>query len=319
MPRSLQDDSAQKHSIVIISDARLGMQSRPRGKLCAFIKSLDCETLVFNGDIIDGLRINGRAKKKSFQCDLAVMEALKAKIAQGMKVIYIPGKHHANVRKKNLYGKTILGITFAKDYVHTAPNGKSFFISQGYQRLLNSFTEAALEKETNTQLTKAFKGNVSGKKLTVGQFLQDLKLIEKTLVENLSEECEFEEAALARARRGGYDGIICGQAHMPALNTSSDGIIYANAGDWIRHCSALAMKSDGTWQILRCEYDHSTTRERGSNQLRRREKKKTDTEKQSQSHDPAAPDMAAIEQSVWSRKNFSGTYSGGSIYSGFEG
>jgi UDP-2,3-diacylglucosamine pyrophosphatase LpxH len=311
MSPSLQDDSAPKHSIVIISDARLGMQSRPNGKLDTFIKNLDCETLVFNGDIIDGLSIAGCSRKKPSAYDLAVMKALAAQIAQGLKVFYIPGKQHTAVRKKNLYGKTILGITFAEYYVHTTPEGKSFFISQGYQRLLNIFTDATQEKETSIQLTKAFKENISGKKLTVNQFLKDLKLIEKTLAATPPAECEFEEAALARARRGGYDGVICGQTHIPALSTSSDGIIYANAGDWIRHCSALAMNASGAWEILRHEDNPAIKRERG--QQGRREKKKTDTEKQSQSHDPMAQDMAAIEQSVWLRKNFS------SLYNGYDG
>lgn len=323
MPRLLKDDSARRlpsartHSIVIISDARLGMQSRPRGKLCAFIKSLDCETLVFNGDLIDGLRIDGRAKKKFLHCDRAVMEALNEKIAQGVKIVYIPGKKRATVRKKNLYGKTILGITFAEHYVHTTPEGKSFFISQGYQRLLNVFADVTPKKEADIQLTKAFSENISGKKITVSQFLKDLKLAEKTAAATPEEECEFEEAALARARRGGYDGIICGQAHAPALSMSDDGIIYANAGDWIRHCSALALTADGEWEILNHEDNHVSTRERGRDRMQRRERKKSET--QLQSLDPTAQEVGTNVGGVWMNKSSSGTYSGTSIYSRFEG
>jgi len=340
MDKSLQDDSPRKHSIVIISDTHLGQKNRPNGNLDTFLKNLDCETLVLNGDIIDGLRLAGRSKKRLSAYDLNIMDALNEKIAQGMKVVYVPGNHDEALRTMDLYGKTIMGITFAEYYVHKTPEGKSFFISHGDQfdeplqhttnvssrlfkigdffydsaaqadRLINAFTRATLKKEFDfygfvrndvyrriLQLTKVFTVKSSGKTLMLERSLRNLKQAGKILETPPIAEEDFKESAVARARKGGYDGIVCGHTHQPELSKSSDGIIYANSGDWVRHFSALAMNSTGEWEIIR---------------QKQKEKKSVEAKKDSHTHphSAATKDMSKTVNDVWPRKKYSSIYSG---------
>jgi len=345
MDKSLQDNSAHKNSIVVISDTHLGMKNRTGGRLDQFLKNLDTETLVLNGDIIDGLRISGCSKKRLTADDLNIMDALNEQIAKGTKVVYIPGNHDEALRKMDLYGKTILGITFAEYYVHKTPEGKSFFISHGDQfdeplqhttnvssrlfkigdffydsaaqadKLINKITQATLKKQfdfygfvrndayrTIIQLTKVFNAESSDEKLTLKQALRNLKHVTKNLKIPSAAEQNFRDAAMARARRAGYAGVVCGHTHEPELSKSRDGIIYANSGDWIRHFSALAMDKRGEWDILR-------QKDEEPQKFKKRKSGKADKD----SHSGATLEMVDAIDDIWPRKKFS------SIYSGYEG
>ena len=54
----------------------------------------------------------------------------------------------------------------------------------------------------------------------------------------------FEQAAANEARRGGYDGVVCGHIHRAALR-DIDGIQYCNDGDWVESCTALVEDRNG--------------------------------------------------------------------------
>jgi len=60
----------------------------------------------------------------------------------------------------------------------------------------------------------------------------------------------FARRWLRRARREGYDGVLCGHIHIPELRRLGRHI-YANCGDWVESCSALAERPDGRLEILR--------------------------------------------------------------------
>lgn len=52
------------------------------------------------------------------------------------------------------------------------------------------------------------------------------------------------------AQRRGFDGVICGHIHRPAIRQIA-GVLYANDGDWVEHRTALAESADGRLQLLR--------------------------------------------------------------------
>lgn len=59
----------------------------------------------------------------------------------------------------------------------------------------------------------------------------------------------FMQAGMDDARRRGLDGIVCGHIHRAAL-LQSDGVVYANDGDWVESLSALVEEPDGTLLLL---------------------------------------------------------------------
>lgn len=59
----------------------------------------------------------------------------------------------------------------------------------------------------------------------------------------------YQNEAMEEARRRGYDGVICGHIHYPAL-LEKNGICYANTGDWIENCTALVEDHQGQMRLL---------------------------------------------------------------------
>ena len=51
------------------------------------------------------------------------------------------------------------------------------------------------------------------------------------------------------AARRGMAGVICGHIHKAALRPVGS-VLYANTGDWVESCSALAEREDGTLTLL---------------------------------------------------------------------
>jgi UDP-2,3-diacylglucosamine pyrophosphatase LpxH len=73
---------------------------------------------------------------------------------------------------------------------------------------------------------------------------------------------DFEETAANVALHEGYQYVVCGHIHQPALKHLTHGngtICYMNSGDWIEHMSALEY-ANGAWRL----YVHEEQRERPS-------------------------------------------------------
>ncbi|MEF3194112.1 MAG: hypothetical protein K6346_07850, partial [Halothiobacillaceae bacterium] len=66
---------------------------------------------------------------------------------------------------------------------------------------------------------------------------------------------QYEAAAHAHAREHGFDGIISGHIHHPALR-EQDGVTYANCGDWVENCTALVEDASGQMHLLHWARDH---------------------------------------------------------------
>jgi UDP-2,3-diacylglucosamine pyrophosphatase LpxH len=60
----------------------------------------------------------------------------------------------------------------------------------------------------------------------------------------------FERAVAAEAKLRGFDGVVCGHIHHADLK-HIDGVLYANDGDWVESCTAMAEDAQGRLSILR--------------------------------------------------------------------
>ncbi|MFW5847778.1 MAG: metallophosphoesterase, partial [bacterium] len=78
------------YPIVILSDIHLGSSDSHPKKVMEFLKSINFDTLILNGDIIDGWKLKrGRNLRKS------EVELLKyfLKISKKKEIIYLRGNH----------------------------------------------------------------------------------------------------------------------------------------------------------------------------------------------------------------------------------
>jgi UDP-2,3-diacylglucosamine pyrophosphatase LpxH len=60
---------------------------------------------------------------------------------------------------------------------------------------------------------------------------------------------EYEQVLTAEARRGGFDGIVCGHIHKAELSRI-DGLDYVNCGDWVESCTAVIEHPDGRLELI---------------------------------------------------------------------
>jgi len=84
---------------------------------------------------------------------------------------------------------------------------------------------------------------------------------------------EYETVLTLNARRGGYDGVICGHIHHAALR-DVDGIHYVNTGDWVESCTAIIEDDAGELRLV--DWEARISREKAVSKRKERRRQKED-------------------------------------------
>jgi len=210
---------------------------------------VNCNTLIMNGDIIDGwhLQKGGKGKWKKEHTDFFKV-IMKMMENHNTHIIYVRGNHDDFI--DHLAPLTFANLSIVNEYVHEK-NGKSYYVVHG--DVFDSITSKMVWLAKLGDIGYTFLlwvnriYNIYRAKKGLGYFSlsQSIKQKVKSAVSYIS-DYEKELVALARARHA--DGIICGHIHQPA-NTHIDGIHYLNSGDWVETMSALLEHEDGTWEV----------------------------------------------------------------------
>lgn len=234
---------------IVISDVHLGTEHSKTTQLTDFLSSVNCNTLIMNGDIIDGwhLQKGGKGKWKKEHTDFFKV-IMKMMENHNTQIIYVRGNHDDFI--DHLAPLSFGNLSIVNDYVHEK-NGKLYYVIHG--DIFDSVTSKMvwLAKLGDIGYTfllwvnRLYNIYRAKKGLEYFSLSQKIKQKVKSAVSYVS-DYEKELVALARARHA--DGIICGHIHQPA-NTHIDGIHYLNSGDWVETMSALLEHEDGTWEV----------------------------------------------------------------------
>ena len=240
---------------IVISDVHLGTEHSKTIELTDFLRTVNCGTLIMNGDIIDGwhLQKGGKDKWKKEHTDFFKV-IMKMMENHNTHIIYIRGNHDDFL--DHLAPLTFSNLSIMKDYMHVK-NGKRYYVVHG--DVFDSITSkmAWLAKLGDIGYTfllyvnRIYNLYRAKKGLEYYSLSQRIKQKVKSAVSYIS-NYENELVALARSRNA--DGIICGHIHQPA-NSTIDGLHYLNSGDWVETMSALLEHEDGTWEV----YMHGKT------------------------------------------------------------
>jgi len=240
---------------IVISDVHLGTEHSKTIELTDFLRTVNCGTLIMNGDIIDGwhLQKGGKDKWKKEHTDFFKV-IMKMMENHNTHIIYIRGNHDDFL--DHLAPLSFSNLSIMKDYMHVK-NGKRYYVVHG--DVFDSITSkmAWLAKLGDIGYTfllyinRIYNLYRAKKGLEYYSLSQRIKQKVKSAVSYIS-NYENELVALARSRNA--DGIICGHIHQPA-NSTIDGIHYLNSGDWVETMSALLEHEDGTWEV----YMHGKT------------------------------------------------------------
>lgn len=238
-----------EYRTVFISDTHLGLRTAKSEYLLDFLRHIECDTLYLVGDIVDGWKLrSGNWHWPASNNDIVRLVTRKA--AQGTRVVYIPGNHDEALREH--LDVDIAGITVTGDAIHETADGRRFLVLHGDEFdgvVMNNQWLAHLGSwayDVLLWLNRWF--NVVRRKLGFGYWSLSAYL-KNQVKEAVKYIGNFEEAVVHSARERNVQGVICGHIHH-AVISDFDGLIYANCGDWVESCTALAEDTEGQLHLI---------------------------------------------------------------------
>jgi UDP-2,3-diacylglucosamine pyrophosphatase LpxH len=238
--------------VCILSDLHLGTFGCHAEEISDYLRSINPEILVLNGDIIDIWQF-----KKSYfppQHMQVIRDILKLN-TQGTQIYYITGNHDEALRR---YSGTQLGNIRLDDKLILELDGKKVWIfhgdvfdatTKGSARLLAQLGGKGydlliwLNHNINTVLTL-----LGREKMSLS------KRVKESVKKAVSWINNFEQTAAELAIEEGYDVVVCGHIHQPqhrTIKTEKGEVTYLNSGDWIENLTSLEY-NNGNWSI----YEH---------------------------------------------------------------
>lgn len=229
---------------LFLSDVHLGCKDCQAGYLLNFLQNCHADTIYLLGDIVDVWAMRRQVHWTAEQNQL--LRCLLDKAEQGSKVVYIPGNHDESMR---LYaGKQFGNIKIVLRASHVTAQGKKLLLLHGDE----------FDKEVNFGRMHAWLGDTLYdfllflnrwynrlRRFGGGRYFSLAAYIKSKVPGAQKAIARYRQAAVNMAKRGGYDGVVCGHIHHPEISLQ-DGIIYCNDGDWIDSCTALLEQSDGS-------------------------------------------------------------------------
>lgn len=240
----------RKVELVVISDVHLGTYGCRAKELVAYMKSIQPEMVILNGDIIDVWQFDKKYFPKSH---MQVIHQITKWLKKGVMVYYLTGNHDEMLRR--FAGFRLSNFIIENKLVLELPEGKAWIFhgdvfdvtmqhakwlarlgSVGYNWLihLNTFCNFISEKtgRGRISLSKRIKNNV------------------KQAVSYIN---SFENTCAGLAAESNFRFVVCGHIHHPEIkniSTEKGTVTYLNSGDWIENLSALEYH-EGQWNIYR--------------------------------------------------------------------
>ena len=238
----------RKYKTIVVSDIHLGIKASKAKEVIKFLKHNSCETLILNGDIIDGwqLRKSGKWRKKHTRFFKLILNYVSRKKS---KVVYLRGNHDDFLDE--ILPFELGNFSIQKYFVHESGD-KKYFVVHGdlFDTVTNKFKWIAKLGDVGYTfllwLNRHYNNYREKKGLPYYSLSQVVKNKVKSAVSFIT-DFENELAGVAKARK--CDGIICGHIHQPA-DRMIDGIHYLNSGDWVETLSALVEDYEGKWSIV---------------------------------------------------------------------
>ncbi|MBP9185958.1 MAG: UDP-2,3-diacylglucosamine diphosphatase [Bacteroidia bacterium] len=238
----------RKVKLAVISDVHLGTYGCQAKAVNRYLKSINPEILILNGDIIDIWQFSKRYWPESH---MKVIQRIFKMMTTGTKVYYLTGNHDEMLRKftdfklgnLELLDKLVLDIDGRKAWIFhgdvfdiTMKNSKwlAKLGAVGYDSLI------VLNSMVNWVSVKLGREKVSFSKRIKNSVKQAIKFID-----------DFEETATTIAIQNGYDYVVCGHIHQPTIRNVKNHkgeTLYLNSGDWVENLTALEY-NDKKWSL----------------------------------------------------------------------
>ncbi|MFA9388369.1 MAG: UDP-2,3-diacylglucosamine diphosphatase [Prolixibacteraceae bacterium] len=238
----------RKLEISVISDLHLATHGSKAKSVAKYLKSIQPETLILNGDIIDSWRFSRSYFPKPH---LKVIRHIIKLMEKGTKVIYISGNHDEFLRK---FSDVELGNLKICNQITLDLNGEKTWIFHG-----DIFDHTIHRAKWLAKIGAASKGMLTMineylnmvMKMFGGKEFTIYKSIKTRLGKDRSVYSSFEKAVGMAALKRNCQTVICGHTHVPmdkTLKTDFGTVRYLNCGDWVEHFTATEY-SNGNWSM----------------------------------------------------------------------
>jgi len=234
--------------LLVISDIHLGTYGCHAKELLKYLKSINPQRVVLNGDIIDIWQFKKRYWPPSH---MQVIKHILGWITNGVKVDYVTGNHDELLRKFENFdlgnfrikNKLLLDLHGEKTWIF---HGDVFDVTMKYSKWLCRLgavgydTLILLNSLVNYCLKKLGRGRISLSKNIKNGVKKAIKFID-----------DFEQTAATLAMDNNYNTVVCGHIHQPKFKQITEAgktVKYYNSGDWIENCTALEYNS-GEWKL----------------------------------------------------------------------
>jgi UDP-2,3-diacylglucosamine pyrophosphatase LpxH len=238
----------QHFRTIVLSDLHLGISNAHPREVIHFLRKHTCDTLILNGDIIDGWQLarSGKWKKKHTAFFRLIMKWLSA---TDTRIVYLRGNHDDFLDE--VLPLEIGNFSIQRTYVHES-FGKRYYVVHGdiFDSVTTKLKWVAKLGDVGYTfllwLNRHYNRYRSKKGLPYYSLSQVVKHKVKQAVSFIT---DFETTLSAVARIERCDGVICGHIHQPAVK-DVDGILYLNSGDWVETLSALVETEEGEWKVI---------------------------------------------------------------------
>ncbi|UMB53356.1 UDP-2,3-diacylglucosamine diphosphatase [Lutibacter sp. A64] len=244
----------RKVSLVVISDIHLGTYGCHAKELLSYLKSINPDTVILNGDIIDVWQFSKRYWPKSH---MKIIKYIFGWISQGKEIYYITGNHDEIMRKFvdfeigsfSIKNKVVLELGAKKAWFF---HGDVFDVTMQHSKWLAKL--GAIGYDTLILINRGV--NFISKFLGKGKISLSKKIKDsvKSAIKFIN---DFEETAIDIAIDNKYDYVVCGHIHKPAIKkveNDKGSVTYLNSGDWVENLTALEYHKN-KWSIYKYNDD----------------------------------------------------------------
>jgi UDP-2,3-diacylglucosamine pyrophosphatase LpxH len=234
----------KKWKTIIMSDLHLGAIQSQTDKIIEFLDNNDAETIILNGDIIDGWALKSGGKWKK-DCSKVFRKFMK-RSEEGTEVIYIRGNHDDFL--KPFVPFFMNNIQIVRKYTHIGADGRSYYCFHGdvLDFVIMKMRWLAVIGGWSYDLViklNTFYNFIRRKfNLPYHSLANDIKQSVKGAINFVS---DFETNAIGLTKQMGYDVAVCGHIHYPKIENE-----YMNSGDFCENTTCLVEDYKGEWMII---------------------------------------------------------------------
>ncbi len=233
----------KKNRTIWISDVHLGTKDCKADQLDDFFKNHDCDTLYLVGDIVDGWQIN---KKIYWNRSYTKLVRRLLKLAKsGTTIYYITGNHDEFLRR--FANHRFDNIHILNRHVYYAADNRKLLILHGdqFDGVVRCHGLLKFVGDKGYGVLMSLSRLYNRLRHVCGHDYWSLSSFVKQRIPRASRYIrDYEQGAALACKKQGYDGIVCGHIHHPAIK-KIEGVDYYNTGDWVESCTALMEDKTG--------------------------------------------------------------------------